>query len=72
MSRLDIKQLKSILINFYTLEATYSAKDTLVSLVDRFVTDKWPRPNTRRRKDSTDTGVDVKMKNEIDGIILAS
>jgi len=74
LGKLPLKNLKSILTNFYSLEAAYVAKETLVGYVDGLSINKWPRVNLRRRKDSLGSGGDTKqleskMKNEIDDVI---
>jgi len=65
LGKLDIKHLKTILLNFYSLKDTYNARDLLVKLIDDLGIGKWRRPifNTKRRKDSTGKGADDQIKN---------
>jgi len=71
LGKLDVKHLKTILVNFYSLDDAYTARETIVKLVDDIGIGKWPRPiyNIKRRKDSTGNGADDKMKNVIDDVI---
>lgn len=69
LGKLDVKQLKTIIANFYSLDVVFDAKEALVNIMDSLGIGKWPRPNTRRRKDSTGGASDVKLKSEIDDII---
>lgn len=65
------KTLKSILYDFYSLEALMSARDVLSKLGEELSVDKWPRPS-RRRKDSTGNrleSADVMLRAEIDSLM---
>jgi len=71
LCKLDVKHLKTILVNFYSLDDAYPAGDTIVRLVDDLGIGKWPRLiyNIKRRKDCTGNGADDKVKNVIDDVI---
>jgi hypothetical protein len=62
-SRIAIKLLKSVLIDFYNSDNISAAKELLSSEIDKIQSDKWPKP-ARRRKDSYN-----KSQLEIDDII---
>lgn len=47
--KLSIKQLKSIIYDFYNPEDLATAKDVLLAEMDKLDLGKWPRPPARRR-----------------------
>ena len=69
--RIDNLTLKSILRDFYGIDALMSARDTLMKSGDELNIDKWPKP-ARRRKDSFGNkfeSAELMVRNEIDAII---